>query len=1404
MSVIIRLQNLPWSANASDIREFFKGLLIPEGGVHIVGGEQGDAFIAFGSDEDARLAMRKSNGILKGIQVVLLLSSRAEMQKVIETARQQAMAQQQSFGATVASTSVQQLPQAVQQPVAAPPVAYTNPDLMKQQPQVPQYGGMGQYYSGSMYDKPSPAVAPQTPESVSTTLSAPFGFASSPEQAAQRWRNGFGKTGPAVVGGQEGAMYNRQMMVQSSQFAVPFGFNANNATESPNPYAATAQKVPVSVVEEYDEKELYQQALKASKKSESQAPEKVAYTSTITPFTAPTVTAAADKSRPNSSTHSGSKTSSSNNQSPRRSESSSEKKDVSRDKDKSKDKDKYGRDISDERDRDSRRRRSKSRSRSRSRERRRRHRSRSRSRDRSTRRRRSRSKERQDRGRDRDKSRVSSSGRDRSERRTSDDKPSNEASAPAALLVPSKNSGATLPGLGEIPQELPRSLPNAILGKPPSQEIITSDMHVPSMSLKEGASPMEQAWGMDLKMIKNTQGTQLQQQPPQSLGPMQSQHRDPRMHAPRSVSPVAPLHNVPRTDRWGIPIPEPMPESHPRKTSDLSAPAESFPLPGRLPMDSNFRDDMRGPLRQPENWDKPEMSSKERFPVAHPYMRNDIPPERPQLGCIEDSRDPRARPQNRSRSPDVINRGPIARREGPDGPGPSRWGSPPRNGPNNFMREQRGPRMDEPGYLEPSARGMDMQRMNDNMDRPSGSMERFSDEPNIPGRFPRDDRRWDEPGMPERYIPGPEGFPPREEPCLEGPADPFEGAGRGMRGRGGFEGRGMMRGRRRGFGRFDGGDGFFPECDGPERFRPSFPGENRFDDGPRRSPSGPGAFRGRGAPRGYDMRGGYTRGTSPVGGRPQTCSVELLNLPLFAGYRMIRDSFYGIFVPHDSIKLLGDENGMKIGVALVRFNTVADAMEAARRDGMFICEQKIQIRLIDEEIYDKHEDFKSVLRQHRPPFEPIPAGNFMPSEWVHIMGMPPNKTVDDVANIFSNSYINDILREVYPNTKKATGGFFMRLSCPDEAHVLVNESQGMEIEGNVIHLRQAMFPEVEESTIKLAERHLIEDSNGPNPHIENMDRRRDMSGRHNADMTKPMNNTQSIPGRKGALLATPAAHPQKVPQGSGEGKRPQENKNEEEPPRKRIPIDEDLLTDSVVVHDVQMGTTHCNVVDFFSDEGLVPEHVHFVPYDPKFGGRVFVIFPKIQHAKQALRKSGKLLGPAPVRIELIAKPEVMNAMGLPFNPLELIKKSDPDNDCRPDNAMPPRSNRLPLLDTPTNGPSGQPSEARESPDLSSSSMSPPAPKQGEVIPEQFGSPGCVVALSNLPLNASTEDILHFLAREFPRVSPDNVIRRYNEHNQPTSDARVAFNTPEDAEKAVHLLNRKPIFNRPIYLNLVET
>lgn len=87
--VIIRLQNLPLDARSVDIRKFFENLVIPDGGVHIIGGERGDAFIAFQSDEDARLAMQRDSHFLCNSRVRLQLSSKTEMQNVIAASRNQ-------------------------------------------------------------------------------------------------------------------------------------------------------------------------------------------------------------------------------------------------------------------------------------------------------------------------------------------------------------------------------------------------------------------------------------------------------------------------------------------------------------------------------------------------------------------------------------------------------------------------------------------------------------------------------------------------------------------------------------------------------------------------------------------------------------------------------------------------------------------------------------------------------------------------------------------------------------------------------------------------------------------------------------------------------------------------------------------------------------------------------------------------------------------------------------------------------------------------------------------------------------------------------------------------------------------------------------------------------------------
>ncbi|TNN40625.1 RNA-binding protein 12 [Liparis tanakae] len=87
MAVVIRLQGLPIVAGTMDIRHFFSGLTIPDGGVHIVGGEHGEAFIVFATDEDARMGMMRTGGAIKGSKVSLLLSSKTEMQNMIELSR---------------------------------------------------------------------------------------------------------------------------------------------------------------------------------------------------------------------------------------------------------------------------------------------------------------------------------------------------------------------------------------------------------------------------------------------------------------------------------------------------------------------------------------------------------------------------------------------------------------------------------------------------------------------------------------------------------------------------------------------------------------------------------------------------------------------------------------------------------------------------------------------------------------------------------------------------------------------------------------------------------------------------------------------------------------------------------------------------------------------------------------------------------------------------------------------------------------------------------------------------------------------------------------------------------------------------------------------------------------------
>lgn len=135
MSIIIKLQGLPLEATSVDVRRYFLGLTIPDGGVHIVGGDDGTVFIEFASDEDARQAMARGDGNIKNSTIKLLLSSRTEMQSVIEAARKQQQQYLQQYHQPLPTTLTpqQQQPQPPQQQPHPPQQHPPQPQLQQLQ-----------------------------------------------------------------------------------------------------------------------------------------------------------------------------------------------------------------------------------------------------------------------------------------------------------------------------------------------------------------------------------------------------------------------------------------------------------------------------------------------------------------------------------------------------------------------------------------------------------------------------------------------------------------------------------------------------------------------------------------------------------------------------------------------------------------------------------------------------------------------------------------------------------------------------------------------------------------------------------------------------------------------------------------------------------------------------------------------------------------------------------------------------------------------------------------------------------------------------------------------------------------------------------------------------------------------
>ncbi|KAK4308780.1 hypothetical protein Pmani_019537 [Petrolisthes manimaculis] len=1374
MSVIIRLQNLPWSANALDIREFFKGLAIPEGGVHIVGGELGDAFIAFSTDEDARLAMQKTGSSLKGIRVTLLLSSRTQMQKVIETARQQAMALQ-AFTSPPTPTIIPTQQQ--QPPTTTQPQHPTSLQQQQQQQHPPQIQ--------QQHPPPTPMqpLQQQQQHSVIPGLQVPG--------QAMGHHNMYQVQPPShdmpPQQQQQQQHHHQQQQLMPPHLPpgmVPPGLNPPH----PHPHP---QGPPTNM----------------SNHTNSN--------SSLVPSSGTNN----NNNNNSSDSHPPPPSSNTNNNNNNNIEKKDDKKTASGSSSSSSRRDSKGR--------DSRRRRSKSRSRTRSRsrdrDRRRRHRSRtrSRSRDRSGRsRRRSRSRDRdrtRDRNRDRDRDKERDrersggrSGRERTERNSQDTFDNNNSGIQEVMTKDGNNSiggvgvggvsgGEGIPGLGDIPSAsmrgpLPSSLTDPIKNTPiqtPSPGPVYNTLQNPGHNFNKPGQPFNPGMpGIGGMVGMNQPPPAIPNMPGMGGMPMASNFNE-----PMNLDPPDTLGIIEEPDMQSMP-PRGMGMGMGRGGGGGGGGGNFGGGPMRGPSDNNMGPSKGllgdGPLTGPFD-NMPGRGTN--FRGGEGMMNH------PMSGGQDfvDNFDPR----DRQRDPrDVRYKGDMDGREGMM--------------PDNKNNER-----------EAMDGGWDQGRRRPGGDRGSQWVEGDQDEQmdrrgRREGRN-RDESKWggmDDGMNEERYF--------RDEEFDDGFG--FRG---GFRGRGG---RGMERG-----GRFTrGGRGF------GSRFGGGYQEENGDDGFGFR-----GGFRGRGNYRG---RGGmFYRGE---GGGPdrgdETCSVEINNIPLSSSYRAIREFFRGIYVPKTGIKLLTDDQGMKINVAVLQFSSPRDAQMAVTYTGRYIYDNKIEVSLIPESKYKNAVDMyqaRNFPEGRAPPLLPDTTCLFL-------SGLPLGCSEHDVAQIFGQFKIEDIVMERNSDTQETLGQGFIRLGSPEDVHHAMTQMPGMNVGGGFLQLElcppDAMVMALRQNEIlKENESKKARNSEMPQEVIE-------------------------------------------IPDDKDQGKL-----NGDDGHTQPTPVAADLLTDSVIVKGVPKDTTEANVRDFFSDEGLVPEKVHISnDNSDKNLRQVYVMFPKIEDARKAVGKSQQQLGKVKVEIEMVAKPLVMAAMGLPFDPLELIRKGQkalkssdikgiPDSNKRtiqmnPNNENPNNQNKdmekregpndtnnkvttsddgnneLALTNPPlysgapgllgpirgmlgqyptgprgggggggggggvrpwNNGggggmnrpPMGMPRGPTDMSSMNRMRGSPSVVEKNEagveamgtaIPPEKFGKPGCVVALGNVPYRATTDDIIHFF-HEIHTLRPENIIRRYNEFNQPTADARVALRSTQDSQRAIQTLHRQSMNGRQIFVAMVD-
>jgi RNA recognition motif-containing protein len=255
-----------------------------------------------------------------------------------------------------------------------------------------------------------------------------------------------------------------------------------------------------------------------------------------------------------------------------------------------------------------------------------------------------------------------------------------------------------------------------------------------------------------------------------------------------------------------------------------------------------------------------------------------------------------------------------------------------------------------------------------------------------------------------------------------------------------------------------------------------------------------------------------------------------------------------------------------------------------------------------------------------------------------------------------------------------------------------------------------------------------------------------------------------------------------------------------------------IRSNCLYIYGLPTSVTNTDITQFFSDTSVLPDKIHIML--SKYGrptGESYCEFGTAQQALVALAKDQFYMGPNIVYIQPISRSDMIQAITKPMQQHNHHQDISWNGGMRGTGGGMPRPQQHNNMMQPSvrhhhQGPSyggGRPYMNNSSGGRGGGNYTPrirgpgPGPNTG---PDGFGQPGCVVALDNVPYRADVQEIVDFF--DGFELNSQNVIRRFNDFGKPTGEARVNLRNPQEAMRAVNVLQNMTIYNRPVRLTLL--